>query len=158
IEEMGEAEPTAAAPVAHPAPAAAPVAAPEGIVVVDVDAAWVSAAGEGAAVTTVSPEGDVAAAVAAKNPERFLINLAAPNALAALVAIRAAGLTTPCFGCLGVAGRQQGILLGRLEVAARPIDPDALLELLPKVFVRGTRVVTAGADVDGLISVRQALG
>jgi DNA-binding NtrC family response regulator len=63
----------------------------------------------------------------------------------------------PCFACIVTPGQKRGLLIGRFDVTSRPIDPDALLTLLEGVFSRGTRVVTAGADVDGLISVRQAL-
>src|SRR5206468_11150 len=36
-------------------------------------------------------------------------------------------------------------------------DPDDVVETLERYAVRGTRVVTAGADVDALMSLRQAL-
>src|SRR5262249_30667037 len=54
-------------------------------------------------------------------------------------------------------GQPRALLLGRFELAGRPVDPDALLGSVRGAFARGTRVVTAGADVDGLISLRQAL-
>jgi CheY-like chemotaxis protein len=158
IEEVGViATVTPASEPAAPAPTAAADAAPEGLVVIDVDQAWTAAAGSDMALTVLPPGDDIAARVAERNPERLLVNLAAPNALGALAAIRAADLGVPCFGCIGLAGQSRGLALGRLEVMARPIDPDALLALLSGAFSKGTRVVTAGADVDGLISLRQAL-
>ena len=143
------------APVPEAAPA--PSAPPEGIVVIDVDSAWTNVAPQKVPVAAVPPDDDVVAAVTARNPERIILNLTAPKALDALGALRAAGITTPCFACLAVPGSGRALALGRFEVASRPLDPDALIALLPGTFVRGTRVVTAGADVDALISLRQAL-
>jgi len=147
--------------VSTPAPAAevapAPSAPPEGLVVIDVDSAWANAAPQKVTVATVPPDDDVVAAITARNPERIILNLTAPKALDALSTLRAAGITTPCFACLAAPGSGRGLALGRFEVALRPLDPDALIALLPGTFARGTRVVTAGADVDALISLRQAL-
>src|SRR5205809_5880582 len=44
-----------------------------------------------------------------------------------------------------------------VEPSSRPLDPDAILEALGPHAGRGIRVVTAGADVDALMSLRQAL-
>jgi len=49
------------------------------------------------------------------------------------------------------------MVLGMVEPAARPLDPDAVLQSLRGKVSRGTRVLTAGADADALISLRQAL-
>ncbi|MGH7894202.1 MAG: hypothetical protein ACREQL_05995 [Candidatus Binatia bacterium] len=156
IDEVGAAS-TGPAPAPGPT-LATPSAPPEGLIVLDADAGWAAAAPQNIIVATIAPDDDVAAAVAEKNPERVLVNLATPNALAAVSALRAAGLKVPCFACLALPGQPRGVALGRFEVANRPLDPDALLALLQGTFTRGTRVVTAGADVDALISVRQALG
>jgi CheY-like chemotaxis protein len=44
-----------------------------------------------------------------------------------------------------------------IEPATRPLDCDAILTALGAQVARGTRVVTAGADVDALMSLRQAM-
>jgi CheY-like chemotaxis protein len=146
-----------AAPVAAEAtidaPPPAATRAPEGLLVLDTDAHW-SSARLNAGVTVVSP---ASAAPTDASPARILVKLAAPNALAVLDQLRHAGVTAPCFAFVGVAGQPRGLFVGQVDVAARPIDPDALLAALHGRFKRGTRVVTAGADVDGLISLRQAL-
>jgi CheY-like chemotaxis protein len=143
----------APAPAAASPAASAPARPPEGLLVLDVDEGW-SDAGRGGVVTMLAPD---ATPGPDTRPERVLVNLAAPNALAAFATLRAGGITAPGFGCIAVPGQRRGLLVGRLELASRPIDPDALLADLPGTFNRGTRVVTAGADVDGLISLRQAL-
>ena len=141
-------------PVEVPAPVVAmPATPPAGLLVVDTDACWTAAA-RGAPVTVLAPDGTPAPDM---RPERLLVNLAAPNALAGLSTLRQGGVTAPAFGCIVIPGQARGLLIGRLDLAARPIDPDALLAGLQGTFARGTRVVTAGADVDGLISLRQAL-
>jgi CheY-like chemotaxis protein len=153
IEEIAAPAAVDAPAPAAPAPAAEPAAPPEGLLVLDTHDGWVAAA-RGALVTVLAPD---ATPDAGLRPERVLVNLGAPNALTAFAALRAAGIAAPGFGCIAVPGQPRGLLIGRLELASRPIDPDALLADLPGTFNRGTRVVTAGADVDGLISLRQAL-
>jgi CheY-like chemotaxis protein/predicted nucleic acid-binding Zn-ribbon protein len=153
VEEIGEPPASAAAP----APLAASAVPASGLVVVDADGFWTGMGPSGMAVHVLAPGPDTAAEVAAKNPARLIVNLAVPNALQTVADVRQAGLRVPCFACIVTPGQTRGVLVGRFDVTTRPIDPDALLALLEGVFSRGTRVVTAGADVDGLISVRQAL-
>jgi CheY-like chemotaxis protein len=150
IEELEAPEPPAS--VAPDAPAAAGPA--EGVLVLDTDATWTGVAPKDATITVQTPDTALADGC---NPERILVNLAAPGAIGAFASLRQAGLTTPAFACVAIPGQGRGLLLGRFDVAERPIDPDALLTSLQGVFARGIRVVTAGADVDGLISLRQAL-
>jgi predicted nucleic acid-binding Zn-ribbon protein len=154
VEEIGDAP--ASAPAA-PTPIAASAVPASGFVVLDVDGFWSGLAAAGTPVHVIAPEPDAPTAIAEKNPERLLVNLAVPNVLSAMAGIREAGLRVPCFACIVAPGQTRGVFIGRFDVTSRPIDPDALLTLLDGVFARGTRVVTAGADVDGLISVRQAL-
>src|SRR5206468_6005595 len=88
---------------------------------------------------------------------RIVANLAAPGTLATLTALRAVGSTARFWGCLAAPAADRVLALGMIEPAVRPIDPDAILALLGSYTTRGTRVVTAGADVDALMSLRQAL-
>jgi len=105
----------------------------------------------------VSPEEDTAGAIAELDPARVVVNLAAPGAMEAVAALRGAGSEAKVWGCIGVAGADRAVPIGVVEVAARPLDCDAILEILKGHTSRGTRVVTAGADVDTLMSLRQAM-
>ncbi len=78
-------------------------------------------------------------------------------ALHALVMLRAAGSKARFWGCIADAAADRVLALGMIEPAMKPLDPDAIVEILGRYAARGTRVVTAGADVDGLMSLRQAL-
>ena len=127
------------------------------IAVLDVDPIWESAAIAGYEVVVVSPEEDTAGALAELGPARVVVNLAAPGALEAVAALRGTGSESKVWGCVGIAGTDRAIPIGIVEVAARPLDCDAILEILKAHTSRGTRVVTAGADVDTLMSLRQAM-
>jgi ActR/RegA family two-component response regulator len=127
------------------------------IAVLDVDPVWESAAIAGYEVVLVNPEEDTAGALAELEPARVVVNLAAPGALDAVAALRGAGSESKVWGCIGAAGADRAIAIGIVEVAARPLDCDAILEILKRYTSRGTRVVTAGADVDTLMSLRQAM-
>jgi DNA-binding response OmpR family regulator len=54
-------------------------------------------------------------------------------------------------------GVPRGLHLGFIEVASTPLDPDEIVAVLAPYATRGTRVLTAGADADAFISLRQAL-
>ena len=140
-------------PAVAPSPPAAVLPA-DGTVVIDGNAFWTTIAPKDHAVTVIAPD---AVSSLATRPERLVVNLAAPDAIAALAAVRRAGIDAPCYACIVLPEQDRGVLIGRFELAARPVDPDALLGSLQGALPRGTRVVTAGADVDGLISLRQAL-
>jgi ActR/RegA family two-component response regulator len=127
------------------------------IAVLDVDPIWESAAIAGYEVVVLNPEEDTAGALAELEPARVVVNLAAPAALDAVAALRGAGSEAKVWGCIGIAGSERAIPIGIVEVAARPLDCDAILEILKGYTSRGTRVVTAGADVDTLMSLRQAM-
>jgi len=143
------------------APTAARTKARDGeakrIAVLDVDPIWESAAIAGYEVVVVSPEEDTAGAIAELDPARVVVNLAAPGAMEAVAALRGAGSEAKVWGCIGVAGADRAVPIGVVEVAARPLDCDAILDILKGHTTRGTRVVTAGADVDTLMSLRQAM-
>jgi CheY-like chemotaxis protein len=127
------------------------------VAVVDVDPVWESAAIEGTEVMVVKPGDDVVATLAGAAPTRLVVNLAAPGTLAALSALRAAGSSTRFWGCLASPAREKGLPLGMIEPATRPLDPDAVLAILAGYATKGTRIVTAGADGDSLMSLRHAL-
>src|SRR5437867_4221690 len=153
------------APAAPPRPAAQPPSAvrprADGarrlVVVLDVDPVWEGAAIDGTEVTVVKPGSDLAARLAGATPTRLVVNLAAPGALAAMGVLRAAGVSGRFWGCLASPGSDKALPLCMIEPATRPLDPDAILPVLGGYATRGTRVVTAGADGDVLMSLRHAL-
>lgn len=127
------------------------------LAVLDVSDAWSNVAVEGCEVVVVAPGGDLVGRLAEIGASWLLGNLAAPGVLAALAALRTAACPTRVWGCLGDPVRGRTLPLGPIELAARPLDADAVAELLAPLATRGTRVVTIGADIDALVSVRYAL-
>jgi CheY-like chemotaxis protein len=127
------------------------------VTVIDTDNAWEGAQIDGHQVAVVPPGEGLAAYLAENQPARVLVNLAAPGALEACFALRAEGARVPLWGCVGDATHDRAIALGLIEPAGRPLDADAVLAALEGHAARGTRVITAGADVDALMSLRQAL-
>jgi ActR/RegA family two-component response regulator len=127
------------------------------VVVLDTDAGWERAAIEGHQVTVLPPGEDALERLADLVPVRIVANLAAERTLETLAALRAAGSTARFWGCLALPAAERALPIGMVEAATRPIDPDAILAALGTYAARGTRVVTAGADVDELMSLRQAL-
>jgi CheY-like chemotaxis protein len=128
-----------------------------GIVVVDGDPSWEDVGVEGAQVVVLAPEDDLAERLVTLAPRRVIANLAAPGVFGALVAARSAGAATRFWGCIATPAGDRALALGMIEPATQPLDPDAILTALAGYTTRGTRVVTAGADVDALMSLRQAL-
>src|SRR5438876_838573 len=149
------------APAAPPTPAAPPRPRVHGarrlVVVLDVDPVWEGAVIDGTEVTVVKPGGDVFARLVGVTPTRLVVNLAAPGALAAMGALRAAGVSGRFWGCLASPASDEALPLGMIEPTTRPLDPDAVLLVLGGYAPRGTRIVTAGADGDTLMSLRHAL-
>ena len=127
------------------------------VVVVDGDPTWETISLDGHQVAVFPPGEDLIQRLAGVEPSRIVLNLAAPNALEALAAIRASGSRTRVWGCLAVPAIDRALPVGMVEPSSRPLDPDAILEALGPHAGRGIRVVTAGADVDALMSLRQAL-
>src|SRR6266446_2768463 len=89
---------------AAPTPAAPPRPRVHGarrlVVVLDVDPVWEGAVIDGTEVTVVKPGSDVFARFVGVTPTRLVVNLAAPGALAAMGALRAAGVSGRFWGCL----------------------------------------------------------
>jgi len=149
-------------PAAAPALAAEPLAGEAGrtrrlVAVLDTDPAWAGAAIDGTDVAVVEPAGDVVTRLTGVTPARLVVNVAAPGALAAMSALRAAGASGRFWGCLSSPTSDKALPLGMIEATTRPLDLDVVLALLAGHAKRGTRVVTAGADGDTLMSLRHAL-
>jgi CheY-like chemotaxis protein len=83
------------------------------------------------------------------------VNLAAPGALPAMLALRASGSAARFWAC--IASGERGLAVGLVEPVVVPLDPDVAVDALGPCAAPGARVVTTGADVDALMSLRQAL-
>jgi CheY-like chemotaxis protein len=127
------------------------------VAVIDGNRTWENASTETHRVVVMSPDDEVAARLVELAPKRVVVNLASARALDAVAAIRAAGMGTPLWGCLADPGRGRVLPIGLIEVAARPLDPDAVIASLGAYTTRGARVMTIGDDVDAFVSLRQAL-
>jgi DNA-binding response OmpR family regulator len=126
------------------------------LAIIDVAAPWRAVSLETHGVRIVTPEA-ASSLVDASSPHPILVNLAAPGALAAMAALRAAGATVSFLAYVAVAGTEKALRLGTTEVVGAPMDPDAVLAVLDGHVTRGTRVLAAGADADAVMSLRQAL-
>jgi DNA-binding response OmpR family regulator len=146
---------TARPPRATPAPAAS--SKETTIVVLDAEPIWDGESRDGRRVVTVAPGDDVASRIAELMPDRIVVNLVPPKMLGTLVTLRRAGCTAPFWACLADVAAGRGVAVGMVEVAARPLDPDAVLASLGALAARGTRLVTIGDDVEGLVSLRHTL-
>jgi len=126
------------------------------LVVLDADPTWEDASRREHRVALLRPGSEVPARLASLGPGRVLVNLAAPGALAALGAARAAGSTQSAFGCLAAPGSLGVLPLGRIEPGSRPLDATAAAAQLAG-WPRGTRVLAVGTDAASLIRLRQTL-
>jgi hypothetical protein len=139
---------------ARAAPPAAASGARRLIAVLDTDAAWETS---GVAEVVVVPPGpDVASRLDALAPGLVLLNLAAPDAYAQLIALRALGSPQRWWGCLAAANVPRTLLLGMIEPAGRPLDPEAVLAQL-RHHPSARRVLAAGSDGATFLSLRQTL-
>jgi hypothetical protein len=127
------------------------------IVVLDVASLWEGIEISAHEVVVVRPEAGAMERLDALDPVRVVVNLAAPGALETLLALREAGSTAVFRGCLVAPESQRALPLGAIEPVGRPLDPDAAVAAITGYAARGARIVTVGADVEALISLRQAL-
>ncbi|MGH7895899.1 MAG: response regulator, partial [Candidatus Binatia bacterium] len=127
------------------------------VVVLDADYTWTGIGIAGHDVAVIRPGGNSVSRVNELEPVRVIANLAAPGALTACIALRAGGSTTRFWGCIADGASDRAIPLGAIEPVMGPIDPDAIVTALGSYAGRDGRIVTTGADVDALMSLRQAL-
>ncbi|HWP66170.1 MAG TPA: response regulator [Candidatus Limnocylindria bacterium] len=127
------------------------------IVVLDGAECWNVLEVPGHAVYTVMPDAAAAAAVAALNPTRVIVNLTAQGAVNTLGALRKAGYTARFWGCIADGRAKQGLPLMAVEPVIPPLEPDTIIRKLGDYVCKGARILTVGGDVDALMSLRQAL-
>jgi CheY-like chemotaxis protein len=133
-------------------PTGAPV-----VVVIDGDPIWSRIGIEGHDVAVIKPGASSVSRMTELEPVRVIANLAAPGALTALLALRAAGSTARLWGCVADPATDRAIALSAIQPVVGPIDPDTIIAALGPFAGRDGRIVTTGADVDALMSLRQAL-
>jgi len=153
---LGAATPTAEANEPDAATAAGAAVRADGsaaLVILDAVPGWEVAGGR---VQILAPGPDVARAVARAAGATVLANVARPQVLPTLVALRAAGSTGEVRACL--ADGNDVVPLGLVEAVPAGVDAEQLLAALGRVATRGSRIITAGGDVDVLMSVRRTLG
>jgi CheY-like chemotaxis protein len=127
------------------------------VVVLDTEQAWEDVSADGHQVVVVAPGEDAVTRLADLAPRRIIANLAAAGVMETVIALRKTGSTTRVWGCIASVPGDRALGVGMVEPAATPLDPDAVVTMLDGWASKGTRVVTAGADVDVLMSLRQAL-
>jgi CheY-like chemotaxis protein len=142
------AAPAAAPPVRPPEPTSGVVA------VLDQDGAW-NGIDLGAVVSIVATD-EAVRKLATDWPGTVLANLAAPGVVKALVTMRSMHAPSRIIGFLAT-GADRALALGAVEPASLPLAPDAIVAALARHAPAKARVVTVGADVDALLSLRQAL-
>ena len=126
------------------------------VAIIDGSEAWAGIELAGHKVLIVPPESDTAAVIAAADPVRIIANLSA-GSLNALGVLRKAGCTARFWGVVADPDQNYGIPIGVVEPVIPPLDPDIVIGKLGDYVKRGARIVTVGADVDALMSLRQAL-
>jgi hypothetical protein len=126
------------------------------VIVLDASDSWARSVADHQ-VVVLPPDAAAGEQITHHQPKRVVVNLAAPGALQALIALRAAGCTAPFWACIADPAGDRGLPLGLIEPAVPPLDPDAVIAALGPYAAQGGRVVTTGADVDALMSLRQAL-
>jgi CheY-like chemotaxis protein len=127
------------------------------VVVLDAAECWSTLEVPGHTLYTVVPDAAAAAAVAALNPSRVLVNLTAQGAVNTLGALRKAGCGARFWGCIADGQAELGVALMAVEPVIPPLEPDAILRKLGDYVSKGARMLTVGGDVDALMSLRQAL-
>jgi CheY-like chemotaxis protein len=126
------------------------------IAVIDASETWQDLEIEGHHVSVISPEADVAAIIGALDPVRVIANLSA-GSLNSLGALRKAGCEARFWACVADVDQNYGVPIGVVEPVIPPLDPENVIRKLGDYATRGARIVTVGADVDALMSLRQAL-
>ena len=140
-------------PIADEPLAIAPDLTTGTVVVFDADDSWDAPCGVTTHHMPLGPE--ACDRVRELDPACGVVNLAAPGALATVVALRIAKITTPLWGCaIGASG---GVTLGRFDVIARPVDAEAVRTQLEGRVPAGANVITVGSDSSTLIPLRQGL-
>jgi CheY-like chemotaxis protein len=126
------------------------------IAVIDASDTWKGIEIEGHHVSVISPEDDTAAIIAALNPVRVIANLSA-GSINSLGALRKAGCEARFWACVADVDQNYGVPIGVVEPVIPPLEPESVIRKLGDYATRGARIVTVGADVDALMSLRQAL-
>ncbi len=141
-----------AEPPYEPKPVAPQVTGGRKVGIIDASEGWEAPGVEAHGLPT-GPE--VCDRVRELAPDCCIVNLAAPGALEAAAAMRAAKIATPLWSC--VVDGDRALSLGRFEVVARPIDPQSVHAQLAPLASQGSKVIMVGSDGAALIPLREGL-
>jgi CheY-like chemotaxis protein len=157
--ELMSADPPAVDVAIEPAPIAddhadeSPAVAAVVVAVVDGTSAW---SGDDAVTTHVlSPAEATPDRIRELAPACGVVNLADAGAFDAVVALRAADVALPLYGC--VADGLHALALGRVDVVTRPVDPERVRVRLEALAPRGANVIMVGSESGILIPLRQGV-
>jgi hypothetical protein len=155
--EAGDADPAPEASATEPEPAPAPIPpdpAPCRLAILD-DAGWT--ASDGVTLAQLAVESDPTEAAPALDADLCLVNLAAPDSIAAAVMLRGAGGAPPLWGCAIRPDASHGIAIGSFDLIARPIEPERVHQQLEGRVQPGATVVVVRSDGATLLALRQGL-
>jgi CheY-like chemotaxis protein len=125
--------------------------------VIDTDHTWRTIE-VGCHRTEVALPGDVRAQqLQAASPVRTVINLAAPNAVHTLAALRAGGYMRRFWGTIALHTSPLALPLGMVEVLPRPFKAGTLFERLRGWVPQGAKIVAVGNRPEEFIPLRSAL-
>jgi CheY-like chemotaxis protein len=91
------------------------------------------------------------------SPVRTVINLAAPNALHTIAALRAGGYMRRFWGTIALNGSPLALPLGMVEAMPRPFKVGALFERLRGWVPQGAKIVAVSNRPEEFIPMRTAL-
>jgi CheY-like chemotaxis protein len=132
-------------------------AASDRLLIIDSDESWAAVNLDKQKVTIVTPDDDQVVRLGSSFQGSILLNLAMPGALATLATLREAGVTAGFQAYIAPPGTGRALKLGMIETTVSPMDPEVILTVLEGWVTGGTRLLTAAADADAVMSLRQAL-
>jgi CheY-like chemotaxis protein/chromosome segregation ATPase len=150
-------KPVAAKPTAAPKPAPAIAPPPDTRLIAILDAGGDWSATGGAEIVVVQPDANVAGRFGQIEAGRCVVNLAAPGAIAAAAALRAAGVPISLWGTIFAKEGDRGLSLGQIEVLTRPIDADLVRSQCVMIAPKSARILAVGSDSSAFIGLRQGL-
>jgi CheY-like chemotaxis protein len=125
------------------------------IAVLDAPEAWDALDGPDARVVVLGA--DACDRVRELAPHACVVNLATPDALATVAALRATGLSVPVFACAIAPDGDQAWPLGPFDVLPRPVDTEIVRMQLASLAPAGANVIMVGSESATQIPLRQGL-
>lgn len=127
------------------------------VTVIDTDAAWRKIEVGCHRTDLVVPVDVRAQELQSTAPLRTVINLAAPNALHTLAALRAGGYMRRFWGTIALPGSPLALPLGMVEAMPRPFKAGAMFERLRGWVPQGAKIVAISNRPEEFIPLRTTL-